>query len=388
MKKKSTKIILIAFLILVVLSVLIILRPEENFPENLSNQKEYIYDYLKNKGSSKELVYLGYNKPEAEELKNKKEKTDLTQKYPEYIKGIFDPGHEANTLNLKYFSDELIDLGVNTYFVIGEYQINNNQAELFTPNIPKKGKPSKLSDEEGKMVLADRILMAKEKDFSVILVPDYPDAFSVGRENYDISKINPELKRVALEMAELAQEYKVEYLAPVNEYEHLLYSNGYSLDEIKEYFNNFYNNLIPEIREIYDGRIIIKCGNLGKWENFSRLSFEKADMFGVGNAYAAQKGEVAEDIKEMCQASDEISARDNLPWFISEFLVFNPEGQKEMFGKVQSTITTDEAYQEGTQSFLKYGQKASGFTFMGWLGTGKIRSTKAVNYLKNLFINK
>jgi len=289
---------------------------------------------------------------------------------------------------LLYFSDELLDVGINTYFVIGEYQINNNQAELFHPYISSNGDCSVLSEDDAKLVLADRLLMAKELGFSTILVPDYPSAFDRSRESYDIALIDPELKRVALELAEIAQDYRADYFAPVNEYEHLLYSNGYSMEEVSPLFTAFYADLIPKIREIYDGKIIIKCGNVGDWDDFSMLSMSGADLFGVGNAYMANPGEVAEDIADMAYAADAVSERDDVPWFISEFLVFNSDDQIGMFGEVRSTITTDEAYEEAVDAFSLKGSGASGFSFMSWTGTGKIRNTDAAGHVKNLFASK
>ena len=366
-------------------------KPGQNgndFPTSLAEQKEYVYDYLSKRGSNTEMSYLGYDKPTSSEIQIKKSNTDLSSNYPSYIKGIFGPGAETNTVDLLYFSDELLDIGVNTYFIIGEYQINNNKAELFHPYIAANGDCSVLTEEEAKLVLAERILMAKELGFSTILVPDYPSAFDKGRESYDITLIEPELKRVALELAEIAQEYKADYLAPVNEYEHLLYSNGYSMEEISPLFSAFYDDLIPRIREIYDGKIIIKCGNVGNWDDFSMLSMTGADLFGVGNAYMSNKGEVSEDIADMAYAADDVSERDDVPWFISEFLVFNSDDQIDMFGEVRSTITTDEAYEEALDAFSLKGSGASGFSFMSWTGTGKIRNTEAAEHVENFFDEK
>ena len=360
----------------------------DDFPTALAEQKEYVYNYLLNRGSSTEMTYLGYDKPTLDGLQDKKASIDLSSNYPSFIKGVFDPSAETNTVDLLYFSDELLDLGVNTYFVIGEYQINNNKAELFHPYISSNGDCSMLTEEEAKFVLADRLLRAKELGFSTILVPDYPSAFDIGREQYDITLIEPELKRVALELAEIAQEYKADYFAPVNEYEHLLYSNGYSMEEIAPLFTAFYADVLPAIRDIYDGKIMIKCGNVGDWDDFSLLSMDGADLFGVGNAYMTNAGEITEDITEMATAADVVSERDDVPWFISEFLVFNSDDQIDMFGEVRSTITTDEAYEEALDAFSLKCSGASGFSFMSWTGTGKIRNTDAADHVKNFYSSK
>lgn len=359
---------------------------ENDLPNASDEQKEYVYEYLQ-QGMARidNMKYLGYDAPTEEEIAAKKATTDMSMQYPSYIKGVFEPGAEVNTVDLLYFSDELVDLGVNTYCVIGEYKIEDNKAVLFHPYIKSNGDCGMLTEEEAKLVLADRIIMAKELGLCSLLVPDYPSAFDVGRENYDISMIEPELKRVALELAEIAQEYRTEYLAPVNEYEHLLFSNGYTMKEIESLFTAFYADLIPQIREIYDGKIVIKCGNVGNWDDFHLLNMTGADMFGIGNAYAPEIGRVAEDIERMAGAADFVSERDNVPWFISEFLVFTPRDQIEMRGEVWATTTIDEAYKEASTAFLDHGTGASGFCFMGWTGTGNIRDTDAVEYLKDMF---
>lgn len=357
-----------------------------DFPADPAEIKNYVFEnsepWLQN---SQKMKYFGYRVPSDTELENFKENADLTRRYPETLKALFNPGPVTNTTDLLYFADEIADLGVNTYWVIGEYRLENNSAIQFMPGFSKLGTPSVLSQENAKKMLGYRILLAKQHGFAVILIPDYPSAFNIGRANYDIEEIEPALEKVALELAEIAEEYQIEYFSPVNEYDHLLFSNGYSVDEIAKLEKAFYDELVPKIREIYHGKIVFKCGNVGEWSNFPKLSMKGADLFGVGNGYTGGTDMTTKDMTAKARAADLVSARDGLPWFESEFLVYRPIDQENWMGRVYSTYPMEKTYQEGTNAFEKTSQRAVGFSFMSWTGVGRIRGTAAAKAIKDFY---
>lgn len=335
-----------------------------------------------------EQTYFGYMAPTDGELKKLKSSVDLTRRYPKTLKAVFAPGPVPNTNEILYFSDELAELGINTYWVIGEYQIKNNKISQFLPTISRAGLPGELSQEDAKKVLAWRIMLAKKAGFATILIPDLPSVSNIGRDKFDIAKLKPEFEDLALDLAKLAEEYQVEYFSPVNEYEHMLFSNGYSIDEVAKLENEFYSEIIPKIRAIYQGKIIIKTGDLGNWERLSKLSMKGADLFGVGNAYAMGKGEIFKDESAKAQAADLVSQRDNVPWFESEFMVYREIDQQNWMGRIASTYPMDKAYQEGVSAFEKNStSRTAGFTFMSWTGVGRIRGSAAAEVMKNFFKN-
>lgn len=354
------------------------------FPEgNLPAIKDFVAKNSEPWEMSKGEKYMGFEMPTSDELLALKKGTDLTRHYPTTLKAIFDPGAVSNTVNLLYYSDELADLGVNTYWVIGEYRMSNYKIAQFSPSFSQMGFPLMPSEEEADRVLAWRLLLAKRLGFASIVIPDYPSLFNVGRNNFDLSKVEPEFKRVALDEAKIAEDYGAEYFAPVNEYNHLLISNGYSMDEVVEHERAFYGDLLPQIRQIYHGKIVIKNGAVNDWNNFKRESMVGADLFGVGTVFTGIR--TKENMTPMVEVANTVSARDNVPWFVSEFVVFRPTDQEHWMGVIQSTAPMENTYKEALDLFEKQEKGAVGFSFMSWSGVGRIRGDLASSVLKDFY---
>jgi len=380
-----TLIVIIAIPLFVSTNILPNIKRETggNFPKTLPEIKDYIdknsEPWIQNQG----MKYLGFEAPTESDLQDLKKGTDLTRHYPTTIKAIFDPGIISNTVDLLYYNDELADLGINTYWVIGEYRMQDYKVTQFSPSFSHLGFPLMLSQEDANKVLAWRILLAKKLGFATILIPDYPSLFNVGRQNFDLSKVEPEFERVALELAKIAEDYGVEYFAPVNEYNHLLVSNGYSIDELVQREKEFYGNLLPKVRSIYHGKIVIKNGAVNDWKNFPRQSMKGIDLFGIGNAFTGVR--TKENMGPMVEAANTVSARDGVPWFVSEYVVYRPIDQENWLGLVQSTVPMENTYKESLDIFEKEAKGAVGFTFMGLTGVGRIRGTPALEILKNFY---
>lgn len=350
---------------------------------NLPAIKDFVAKNSEPWEMSKGQKYMGFEMPTSDELAALKKDTDLTRHYPTTLKAIFDPGAVSNTVDLLYYSDEIANLGVNTYWVIGEYRMNNYKITQFSPSFTHMGFPLLSSDEEANRVLAWRILLAKRLGFTTIVIPDYPSLFNVGKNNFDLSKVEPELKRVALDEAKIAEEYGAEYFAPVNEYNHLLISNGYTMDEVVEHEKTFYGDLLPKVRQIYHGKIAIKNGAVNDWNNFKRESMKGVDIFGVGTVFTGIR--TKENMSPMIEAANTVSARDNVPWFVSEFVVFRPTDQEHWLGVIQSTAPMENTYKEALDLFEKEAKGAIGFSFMSWTGVGRIRGNSADSVLKDFY---
>lgn len=379
---------LIAVAIPVFLSVFVLPNIKKEtaagFPEgNLSAIKDFVANNSEPWEMSKGEKYMGFEAPTENELQALRKDTDLARRYPTSLKAIFDPGAVSNTVNLLYYSDELADLGVNTYWVIGEYRMNDYKVTQFSPNFNHMGFPQMLNEEEADRVLAWRILLAKKLGFATIVIPDYPSVFNIGRQNFDLAKVEPEFKRVALDLAKVAEENGAEYFAPLNEYNHLLISNGYSMDEIVAHEKDFYGDLLPKVRQIYHGKIVIKNGAVNDWNNFKRESMKGADLFGVGNGFTGVR--TKENMEPKVQAANFVSARDNVPWFETEFLVYRPIDQENWLGYLESTAPMENTYKEGLNIFASQAKGAVGFTFMGWTGVGRIRGTPAASVMKDFY---
>lgn len=357
-------------------------RPEiEKPPADLSpeERKEWIAEQTYETLYAKKIIDIGYEEPSQEDIERIKQEIDLTRKYPQKIHSLFEIGR--NTVPLFHFSDELKDLGVNTYVVQAEVDMKDGKLGLFQPGYTTT---DLLSQEEAKRVIIHRMLMAKREGFAVSFVPDLPELFDLGKENYPIDELEPQFIDLALEWAKIAEEYQLEYFAPINEYEKLLESNGYDLEFIHQRTNAFYEKLIPQLREVYSGKIIIKTGELGDWENHRGLNFKDADLFGVGVFYAQSAGEISNGIESMVRVMDEISERDSTPWLITEYYIATPEEVDLFFGSEAVKLPMGDAYEAGLTHF-KNSKNAVGFTFTGYLGGGRIRGTGAVPVLKEYF---
>lgn len=354
------------------------------FPEgNLAAIRDFVDKNSEPWEMSKGEKYMGFTAPAESELQALRKGTDLTRRYPTSLKAIFDPGAVSNTVNLLYYSDELADLGVNTYWVIGEYRMNDYKVTQFSPSFNNMGFPQLLNDKEADRVLAWRILLAKRLGFATIVIPDYPSVFNIGRQNFDLAKVEPEFKRVALDLARVAEDNGAEYFAPLNEYNHLLISNGYSMDEIVAHEKDFYGDLLPKVKAIYHGKIVIKNGAVNDWNNFKRQSMKGADLFGVGSVFTGVR--TKENMEPKIEAANFVSARDNVPWFESEFVVFRPIDQENWLGVIQSTAPMENTYEEALDIFEKQSKGAVGFTFMSWTGVGRIRNNPAAQVLKDFY---
>ncbi|MCL4416720.1 MAG: hypothetical protein M1365_08510, partial [Actinobacteria bacterium] len=183
------------------------------FPKDPAARKDYVFANSEPWDQNKQkMKYFGYKVPSDFELEQLKNSINLTRQYPTTIKAVFDPGVMANTINLIYYPDELASLGVNTYWVIGEYRLNNNKISQFMAGFNQSGFPTVLSEEDATRMLKWRILLAKKSGFATILIPDYPSANDIGRANFDVAKLKPEFERVALDLAKIGEEYQVEYL--------------------------------------------------------------------------------------------------------------------------------------------------------------------------------
>lgn len=353
--------------------------PTKQPPDGLSQDehKEWIAEKVYEGIYTHEMIDLGYEVPTQKELEQLRQQTSLERVYPGKVNAIFEVG--ANLATLLHLDGELKDLGVNTYFVQAEYEQKWGKPQIFEPESGVF-----VSQEKAKRAIKHRMLMAKEKGFAVGFIPDYPSYFNFGRDKYDINKLEPQYIEVALEWAKIAEEYGLEYFVPVNEYEKLLESNGYDLDFIYEKTNAFYDKLMPQLRGIYSGKIIMKTGHLGDWENHKNLDHTAADLFGVGTYYALSAENIREDFSKMVKVADEISVRDGTPWLVTEYLIATPEDIERDFVGEGIKIDMKDAY-EVAISELKKSRRNVGFTFTGYIGTGKIRGTGAVPLLKDYF---
>lgn len=394
-KTKRTVIIIGGIVLVFVVGSIIFGGPENPFtsfgepryekpPEDPQERREWIsqnFDITKH-----EQLLIDYQVPTRKEIETIKSSTSLARNYPKKINGVFEMGFTSNVMNLLYFGDELADVGVNTHFIAPLYQFKNGQLEYFMSDFNKHGL---MNDDKAERAIAHALLMAKQQEVAVVLMPDYPD-FEDGQMEGKITadEMERQFEEIALNLAKIGEEYNVEYLVPTNQIEMILHSNGFGLEEIYQRTNNYYARVVPKIKQIYSGKILYKMGGLGEWERYNNISLEGADLFGFGNCYTHEPDFISQDINQMAQIANKMSQKAGIPWMVTEFWVRTKADQLRDLGEIRVDYPFEEYYQAGIESFKKNAKEAIGFTVTSWLGVGKVRDTDAVPLIEEFFASR
>lgn len=306
--------------------------------------------------------------------------------YPTYIKAIQTYNPMPNLVEVLYFGDELKDLGINTQFIHAFHRLDGGKLEL---NYIDYQTPKRLDKDGAKRAIVHNILLARKLGLAVILFPDYHQLEDGGLSKHNISDdLESRLEAVALNLAEIAEKYNVEFLVPVNQIEMILNSNGYSKEETVKRTNAFYASVVPKIRQVYSGKIIYKLGGFGDWSNYDDISLVGADMFGFTGCYNRRGQDlefVIQDIKFSAAQADKLSEQYNIPWFNAEFVISDDESPRY----TGDMNTPFEAYYEaGLAAFNEYGNNAVGFTIHSLFTTGKVYDTPVMPMIKGFFASK
>jgi len=357
----------------------------EKPPTDLTARKQWLSERIVS--GSKDIVNLDHKVPSWKELKKMNESLPKRSEYPEFLKALQTYGPEANTAEVLYFGDVIKDLGVNTYFVHAAHHFNRGDLKLF---YPKGSNPMLKSQDEAKRTIVHTIILARQQGLAVVLFPDYHDLEDGGMERLGVSDdLEERLKKISLEYAQIAEEYNVEYFVPVNQIEAILFSNNYPVNEIVERTNAFYADVIPEVKEIYSGKIMYKMGGLGDWYHYENISLEGADIFGFTGCYNKNNHDlnfVTDDIKAASTTAGKLSQKYDIPWINAEFVVTDQQSQTNM-GTNTKEYSLEEYYQTGISGFNEYAvpQGAIGFTVHSLLMDGKIYDTPAFPLIKDFF---
>ncbi|MBI5253778.1 MAG: hypothetical protein HY930_05210 [Euryarchaeota archaeon] len=319
--------------------------------------------------SAKESMCYLFTSPvgNIEELKRG---VKLEQKYPNKIKSTWEPGAPYNRLAVHYFATELRELGVNTYHIIPSYIIDKDKKVVLTTQ--------RYTGERAKEEVISNILRAKKEGFAVILVAgDYYPLFKVGRDDktpINMDDYEYQMEGEAIKWAGVAEEYKVEYYAPVNEFEYYMYDNDYPIKEIHERTNKFYSRVIPKVREFYSGKIYCKVGSMDA--QFDGISFRQCDLFGIGyGTFTEPPAQFAAKVAKSIIMAEAVSARDGVPYIYGELFVVH-----------NNVASFKDYYTAAIQAYRENAKTSMGLVFMGWIqGTNEVRGTEATPLIKELF---
>ncbi len=285
------------------------------------------------------------SKLDVEQLRSKGE---LKRVYQMPLKGVWEPGPAYNCMGMMYFADDYKELGVNTYAVTPKYE--RQKGKLVHTVDHAKGEKADWEN-------VATIIRAKQAGFQVVLVAhDLYDMFPDANKN---EKFNPEeyieeVKATSLKWAKVAEEYNVEYFVPINEFEYVLYENGYSAEKACEITNKLYAEVIPKVREVFKGKIYCRVGGMDG--QFGCMDFSLCDVFGFTYGFSGGKNYNTNFEKEF-EVGEQLYEKYKIPYVMAEAFAL----------LIQGTTVADCAklHRAGIHAYKENAVHGKGYTFMG-----------------------
>ncbi len=289
--------------------------------------------------------YMTVEEPEIESLK---QGVVFERNYKEPIKAVWEPGPAYNRNGITYFVDDYKEIGVNTYSITPKYSRDQDKLiHTVDHAVGEKADQEKIAN----------IIKAKKAGFQVVLVAhDLYDMFPDANKN---EKLNPEeyideIKATSLKWAKIAEDYKVEYFVPINEFEYILYENGYTAEKACELTNAMYKEVIPKVREIYNGRIYCRVGGMDA--QFGCMDFSQCDLFGF--TYGFSGGEnYKSNFEAEFKVGEQLSEKYKIPYIMAEAFAL----------LIRGTTLADCAnlHEAGIAAYKETAKHGIGYTFMG-----------------------
>ncbi len=335
-------------------------------------KQEEVYYVLYRTGEPERYIL-----PTFEELES--ERDGLVRNYPSTVKGVHEPSPDYANRLIRKRLPELEDSGINTFQVLPHYFYENDELVLRSVlTSARPGKPVNLMGEKAEREYIDQIVKAKKAGFAIHMsllyfgltdeaVPD-PDAF----DEFALQQ--------ARKWAQVAEEYQVEYYAPIDEYENKMSKMGLSGAALVERVNSWNRKVLDEVRPIFKGKIILKVSPVGL-DSYSAQSALGYDMFTITSGVKGTfGGGFSERIQREFDEAQEVAERDNVEW-MAHFFVDITEGRSE-----EERVEIFNIVFEEYKKTLKEEQKPVGFTFTGWeMPSRNMRGSEVVPFLKQFF---
>jgi hypothetical protein len=177
----------------------------------------------------------------------------------------------------------------------------------------------------------------------------FPDANPDKNERINAYDYTVQIEETALKWAAVAEEYKAEYFVPVNEFEYVLYENGYSATEACQITNSLYSTIIPKVRQIYKGKIYCRVGGMDA--KFSCMDFSQCDIFGF--TYGFGGGNYKENFEAEFKTGEQLHAKYGKKYIMAEAFSLEAFSQCSALHKA------------GIEAYRNTARNGVGYTFMG-----------------------
>ncbi len=289
-----------------------------------------------------------YTSVEEPDLNALKAGSVFERNYQQPIKAVWEPGPAYNHIGITYFVDDYKELGVNTYSITPKY---SRQSGKLIHTIDRA------TGEKADTEKIASIIKAKKAGLQVVLVAHdlydmFPDANR--NEQFNPQEYIEEIKATSLKWARIAEEYKVEYFVPINEFEYILYENGYPAEQACEITGQMYKEVIPKVREFFNGKIYCRVGGMDA--KFGCMDFSLCDVFGFTYGFSGGK-EYQSNFEALFRVGEELYEKYQKPYLMAEAFAL-------LF---RDTTLTDCAnlHKAGMTVYKEKAIHGIGYTFMG-----------------------
>lgn len=262
--------------------------------------------------------------------------------YPNVIKGSVDPGFPVMDRIFAEDVDGLKNLGVNTVAVYPYYEYRNGVPVLGSGGVPEG------ADAKDRYIWL--IQQAKKNGFVVRLTTNFVGPGGQKFDNVSMEQFLADSKRIALEWAKTAEDYKVEYFGPQGEIDVQIFinyfngnwSDGAELAKVVPIVNKWHDEILPDIKEVYKGKTVYQFGLNGPSFRINNIKSSGWDMLGVDFNQAGDNLEqFRQRVRQMYLDMEFASMNSGSGWFIAELWI--PYAQ---FGTHNSAGMSFDEYQD------------------------------------------
>jgi len=202
-------------------------------------------------------------------------------------------------------------LGVNTYHTFTCYMYEKGHFKSCVPFV-----------EEMYKAISEEISAVKKAGLAI----DFSSSWGVGSkvnlaDREDLERFLEEYKKILVKDAKFAEKYMVEYFS-LNEPDHLIEEQPFHISENDkvEIINKYKNDVVPKIKEVYNGKIYYQIGDAVLW-NFTKLNVSGLDYFGVLIGGMCDFEIFKRKVDEIFSKAESLSENSGVPWIISELWI-------------------------------------------------------------------
>ena len=321
---------------------------------------------------------------------------ELTRSYPAVIRGLWEPGawdQLATFVGNQSGVDRLKSLGINTVSVLASFDVLDNGEYRF---------------QSGRLeMVKEEIVRYKQLGFAVLLSGN---GYGVPKDADPQARLDNYLqscRAAAIELAELAEEYQVEYFSPANEFEGSFAQDSFpaflqspnppetafdppdpGTDARVELASDWFRDVLPALRPLFSGRLLAKIGGAHsgyRVNGYDYLGFtidhHYLDQTDFRRLIKLQYGEIAE-----------AASASNVPWMVGEAYFHHSEPDLSLD---QETIDFLKGMQEhyfdiSLDEYQKFEGSPSpcGYVFIGYFMDGiEVKDSPSEAVIEGYFEN-